>query len=148
MRTPQKAVEIAKHFEGLYLKPYICPAGYPTVGYGHLLKSISYPTITKEEAERLLRDDLSIATDGAIRMCPVLLLEHEDRLAALADFCFNLGVGRLQTSTLRRRINQGNWSEAIYELKRWVNGGGRKLQGLVLRREAEARLIQGVVNGQ
>lgn len=142
MQTPQKAVEIAKHFEGLYLKPYICPAGFPTIGYGHLLKSINHPTITKEEAERLLSDDLLIATHGAIRMCPVLLIEPTERLAALADFCFNLGVGRLQTSTLRLRINQGNWDEAIYELKRWVNGGGRKLQGLVLRREAEALLIK------
>lgn len=141
MQTPKEAVELAKHFEGLYLKPYICPAGFPTVGYGHLLKSINYPTITKEEAERLLEDDLLIATNGAIRMCPVLLVEPTEKLAALADFCFNLGVGRLQASTLRRRINQGNWDEAIYELKRWVNGGGRKLQGLVLRREAEAMLI-------
>jgi len=141
MQTPKEAVELAKQFEGLYLKPYICPAGYPTIGYGHLLKSLEHPSITKEEAETLLSLDMQTATNGALRMCPVLLLEPTDRLAALADFCFNLGVGRLQTSTLRRRINQGDWNEAIYELKRWVNGGGRKLQGLVLRREAEAQMI-------
>lgn len=141
MQTPKEAVELAKHFEGLYLKPYICPARYPTIGYGHLLKSLDHPSITKEEAEALLSLDMQTATNGALRMCPVLLLEPTDRLAALADFCFNLGVGRLQTSTLRRRINQGDWNEAIYELKRWVNGGGRKLQGLVLRRDAEAQMI-------
>lgn len=141
MQTPQEAVDLAKQFEGLYLNPYICPAGFPTVGYGHLIPSLEHPAITKEEAEALLSSDMQTATSGAIRMCPVLLLEPTGRLAALADFCFNLGVGRLQASTLRRRINQGDWNEVIYELKRWVNGGGRKLQGLVLRREAEAQMI-------
>lgn len=63
------------------------------------------------------------------------------RLAAITDFTFNLGAGRLQTSTLRRRINERNWEEAGDELLRWTRGGGRVLPGLVRRREAERALL-------
>jgi GH24 family phage-related lysozyme (muramidase) len=64
-----------------------------------------------------------------------------DRLAAIVDFSFNLGAGRLQTSTLRRRINQRDWAAAGQELRRWVYGGGKVLPGLVTRREAEVTLL-------
>ncbi len=77
-----------------------------------------------------------------MRYCPVLATESEGRLAAIVDFTFNLGAGRLQTSTLRRRINQRDWASAAPELRRWVYGGGKLLPGLVLRREAEALLLQ------
>jgi len=76
------------------------------------------------------------------RFCPVLAAEPEGRLAAIVDFTFNLGAGRLQTSTLRRRINQRDWAAAANELGRWVYGGGKVLPGLVTRRAAEVRLIQ------
>ena len=75
---------------------------------------------------------------AALRYCPVLATEPEARLAALVDFTFNLGAGRLQTSTLRRRVNQRDWIAAGQELRRWVYGGGKVLPGLVARREAEA----------
>jgi lysozyme len=71
----------------------------------------------------------------------VLATEPDGRLAAIVDFTFNLGAGRLQTSTLRRRVNQSDWAEAGRELVRWVYGGGRMLPGLVVRREAERRLL-------
>ena len=73
-----------------------------------------------------------------VRYCPVLATEPEGRLAAIVDFTFNLGAGRLQTSTLRRRVNQRDWASAATELRRWVYGGGKVLPGLVTRREAEA----------
>ena len=76
-----------------------------------------------------------------LRYCPVLATEPEGRLAAIVDFTFNLGGGRLQTSTLRRRVNQRDWAAAAMELRRWVYGGGRVLPGLVARREAEVPLI-------
>ncbi len=79
--------------------------------------------------------------NATLRYCPVLAAEPEGRLAAIVDFTFNLGAGRLQTSTLRRRINQQDWSSAALELRRWVYGGGRVLPGLVLRREAEIQLL-------
>jgi lysozyme len=70
-----------------------------------------------------------------------LATEPEGRLAAIVDFTFNLGAGRLQTSTLRRRINQRDWAAAASELRRWVYGGGMVLPGLKTRRAAEIDLL-------
>ena len=120
--------------------PYVCPAGYWTIGYGHLCDP-KHPPITEGEAEAYLAQDLKVALAATLRYCPVLAAESEGRLIAITDFAFNLGAGRLQTSTLRRRVNQRDWSAAAAELRRWVYGGGRVLPGLVARREAEARLL-------
>jgi len=76
-----------------------------------------------------------------LRYCPVLANEHQGRLAAIVDFTLNLGAGRLQTSTLRTRIQQCDWTSAAWELRRWVFGGGKALPGLVTRREAEVALL-------
>jgi lysozyme len=119
--------------------PYVCPAGYWTIGYGHLCDP-KHPPITKAEAEVYQRD-LQTAMAATPRYCPVLATEPEERLAAVVDFTFNLGAGRLQTSTLRRRINQRDWIAAATELRRWVYGGGKVLPGLVTRREAEVGLL-------
>jgi lysozyme len=93
------------------------------------------------EAEVYLAGDLVTALRATLRYCPVLATEPENRLAAIVDFTFNLGAGRLQTSTLRRRINQLDWSAAASELRRWVRGGGRVLPGLVVRRQVESQLL-------
>ena len=148
--VPHAAVELAKRFEGFHrvprndplrrAHPYICPAGFWTVGYGHLCKP-DHPPITEAEAEFYLAQDLMTALTATLRYCPVLATESESRLAAIVDFTFNLGAGRLQTSTLRRRINQREWSCAAQELRRWVYGGGRILPGLVARRDGEIRLL-------
>jgi len=144
--VPQAAVDLAKRFEGFCrvpkndparAYPYVCPAGYHTIGYGHLCKP-DHPPITVAEAEVYLAEDLVTALTATLRYCPVLATESESRLAAIVDFTFNLGAGRLQTSTLRRRINQRDWANAGQELRRWVYGGGKVLPGLVKRREAEA----------
>lgn len=145
--VPQAAVELVKRFEGFHrvpkndplrrAHPYICPAGFWTVGFGHLCKPDHQP-ITEAEAEVYLAQDLMTALTATLRYCPVLATESESRLAAIVDFTFNLGAGRLQTSTLRRRINQRDWANAGQELRRWVYGGGKVLPGLVKRREAEA----------
>lgn len=144
---PKTAIALAKQFEGFERQvkrgtqiaaiPYICPAGFWTIGYGHLCAP-DRPPITAVEAEIYLAQDLSKALNATLRYCPVLATELEGRLAAIVDFTFNLGAGRLQTSTLRRRINQRDWSNATRELRRWVYGGGKVLPGLVARREAEA----------
>lgn len=146
--VPQAAIELSKRFEVFHrvpradparAHPYICPAGYWTIGYGHLCDP-KHPPITEAQAESYLANDLMTALTGALRYCAVLASEHEDRLAAIVDFTFNLGAGRLQTSTLRRRINQRDWVEAIQELRRWVHGGGKLLPGIVARRDAESKL--------
>ena len=84
---------------------------------------------------------MRVALNATLRFCPVLAMEPTGLLGAIVDFTFNLGTGRLQTSTLRRRINQRDWAGVAFELRRWVYGGGRVLPGLVARREAECRLI-------
>lgn len=82
-----------------------------------------------------------MALAATLRYCPVLATEPEGRLAAIVDFTFNLGAGRLQTSTLRRRVNQRDWEAVATELRRWIYGGGKVLPGLVMRREAEVALL-------
>ncbi len=149
IEVPEQAVELAKRFEGFHrvpkhdpsrAYPYRCPAGYWTIGWGHLC-SAEHPPITRADGEALLLDDLREATAAALRLCPVLWLEPAQRLAAVVDFVFNLGPGRLQTSTLRRRINERDWREAARELRRWVYAGGRVLPGLRARRETAAALL-------
>ena len=149
-QIPQAAIALAKRFEGFERRvkrgieitavPYICPAGFWTIGYGHLCDP-THPPITEAEAEAYLARDLQKAVAATLRYCPVLATEPGGRLAAIVDFTFNLGAGRLQTSTLRRRINQRDWTSAASELRRRVYGGGKVLPGLVARREAEAALI-------
>ncbi len=147
--VPQAAIDLAKRFEGFHrvpkhdpgrAHPYICPAGYWTIGYGRLCDPL-HPPISELQAEAYLAQDLMSAMVATFRYCPVLAPEPESRLAAIIDFTFNLGAGRLQTSTLRRRVNQRNWLGAASELRRWVYGGGKVLPGLVARRDAEARLL-------
>lgn len=147
-RVPPQAIALATRYEGLHrqlpdgrIGMYICPAGFPTVGYGHLCPADQAP-VTREQCETWLAEDLAQATQQALTLCPVLLQESDARLAAIVDFVFNLGATRLRASTLRRRVNAGQWGEAAYELQRWVHGGGKVLHGLVLRRRAAARLLE------
>lgn len=151
--VPDAAVLLAVKFEGLHkvkqdglIYPYRCPAGIPTIGYGNTRYMDGRPVrmgdapITKAQAETMLMHELEACTSAALRMCPVLM--HKTyKLAAITDFVFNLGAGRLQASTLRRRINERNWKDAAREIRRWNKAGGRVLAGLVARREAEAQLI-------
>ena len=149
IEVPQAAIDLAKRFEGFCrvpksdpdrAYPYVCPAGFWTIGYGHLCDDKHLP-ITMEEGEAYLAADMAVALSATLRNCPVLATEPEGRLAAIVDFTFNLGAGRLQTSTLRRRINQLDWTGAALELRKWVHGGGRVLPGLVARRQAEIALL-------
>lgn len=152
MLVPEQAVTLAKGFEGLHkvvsrqpeitVVPYVCPAGYWTIGYGHLCDR-EHPPVTEAQAGDYLADDLRIGLAAALKYCPVLALGPECRLAAIVDFAFNCGAGALQTSTLRRRVNERDWPEAGRQILRWVHGGGRVLPGLVRRRQAERELLLG-----
>ena len=138
-------VALCQRFEGVYLRPYLCPAGVPTVGVGSTLYedgtqvALADPPITRERAFVLLRTTL--ARDylpAVLHLCPGI--DTPERLAALTDFAYNCGVGALRASNLRRRVNAGDWDAVPAELAKWVKGGGRVLAGLVRRREAEAEL--------
>lgn len=140
------AVLLARRFEGTYLRPYLCPAGVPTIGIGATFYedgthvTLLDPPITKERAELLLVMMIqNIYLPAVLRLCPGIDCPY--RLAAIIDFAFNLGASNLKQSTLRRRINANDWAAVPVELRKWVRGGGRVLKGLVLRREAEIGLI-------
>jgi lysozyme len=142
------AAALARRFEGCYLRPYLCPAGVPTIGYGATYYldgkwvTLSDPPITRATAEVMLLDMVRrIYLPAVLKLCPGV--DTPERLAALIDFAFNLGAGNLHVSTLRKRVNAGRWADVPVELRKWNRGGGKVLHGLVLRREAEVALISG-----
>jgi len=140
MSMLEMAKGLARRFEGLRLVRYLCPAGYPTIGYGHRCAGDQEP-IDEVRAEALLDADILASHDQAVRDCQPLAEADVGKRAAVADWVFNLGSGRWRSSTFRRRVMDGDWEEASKECRRWVHGGGRKLPGLVIRREAEVGLM-------
>jgi lysozyme len=142
------AAALARRFEGLHLKPYLCPAGVATIGYGATFYEDGTPVrltdqaITKARSEALLLWMIrSVYMPSVIKLCPGIGLQPAGHIAAVIDFTFNLGVGRLKGSTLRKRINANEWGAVPTELRKWTRGGGKVLKGLVIRREAEIALI-------
>lgn len=140
--TSQQGIDLIKAFEGFSASVYQCPAGYPTIGYGHLVKGneVFDRPISRSQADTLLRDDVRFAEHAVSRWIRVALTQGQ--FDSLVSFTFNLGSGALQRSTLRRVINRGHHHEVPRQLKRWVWSGGHKLKGLVRRRHAEALLYQ------
>lgn len=141
----QDAIDLVKHFEGLYLKAYLCPAGVPSIGYGHTSGVSLGQTITEDQANAFLAADLTTAAAGVDRLVKVAI--NPQQRGALASFAFNLGVGNLEGSTLLKKVNAKDFAGAAGEFGKWVYAteDGRKvvLQGLVKRRAAEAALFQG-----
>lgn len=147
------AISLCKVFEGFYAKPYLCPANVWTIGYGttyyesgRMVTQLD-PPISEERAEQLLLWELTKVSGSAVaRLCPELFADAVSskdwrRFNAIVDFTYNLGSGRLQTSTLRKRLLARDWEGAKQELVKWNRGGGRVLPGLVRRRQAEAALL-------
>jgi lysozyme len=135
-------LELITRFESFSPVIYICPAGYPTIGYGHLITEASKAQfldgVDENEALALLRQDVAIAERAVLRLITVLLMDGQ--FDALVSFTFNLGSGALQRSTLRRKVNREEHDDVPAELMKWVWAGGQKLKGLVRRRAAEAML--------
>lgn len=141
------AAALARRFEGLFLKPYLCPALVPSIGYGATYYldgrkvKLSDPPITKQTAEVMLLHTIRyVYLPVVLKLCPGL--DTPERLAALIDFTFNLGAGNLKASTLRRRVNEQDWPAACVQMRRWIRGGGKVLRGLQLRREADCELLR------
>lgn len=130
---------LIKRFEGCKLMPYICPAGVWTCGFGSTGPDVVPGKVwTMDYAEKRLLLDAAKFARATVLLCPGI---SGDSLSAIADFAYNLGVGRLKASTLRRKLNARDWDGAGHELRKWVNGGGRKLPGLVARREVERAIL-------
>ena len=141
------ATALCKQFEGFRGKPYLCPAGIPTIGYGSTYYSdgkkvtLNDLPISEPEAAQLLLHELQYTyLPGVLRNCPILLTD-EKKCNAIVDFAYNLGTGRLQTSTLKRKINEQDWDASKEQLLLWNKGGGRVLPGLDKRRKAECQLL-------
>ena len=135
-------LDLICRFEGFSPVIYICPAGYPTIGYGHLVtetnKEQFLEGVNEDEALDLLRQDVAVAERAVLRLINVPLTQGQ--FDALVSFTFNLGAGALQRSTLRRKVNREEHDDVPAELMKWVWAGGRKLKGLVKRRKAEILL--------
>jgi lysozyme len=144
MESVDIATPLVKHFEGLYLTTYSCPAGVLTIGYGctgpHVVDGMH---ITEAEADALLDADLTDARNDVLRACTESLTHTEE--AALISFVFNLGGPALRSSTLLKKLNSGDKAGAGLEFLKWdkatVNGKKVALRGLTLRRQAESRLF-------
>lgn len=141
------AAELVKTFEGFRDKPYLCPAGIPTIGYGSThykdgtAVTLADKPITKEQAHELMMHTLETQfLPGVLKLCPKLI-QNTKALNAVVDFCYNLGLGRLRGSTLLAALQAEDWGAAKAQLKLWIHGGGKVLPGLVARREAEAALL-------
>lgn len=131
-------LNLIKRFEGFSSTVYVCPAGYPTIGYGHLVREgEQFTSISTSEAEDLLIKDVAFAERAVLRLVDAPLADGQ--FDALVSFTFNLGSGAFQRSTLRRKVNRQAHSEVPGQLMRWVWAGGRRLKGLTLRRAAESK---------
>ena len=156
MEIPPVAIELVKKWEGLHKKgsdgliyPYLCPARVWTIGFGSTRdfdgKPITKdtPPKTVDECQALMELELRKCVIQALRHSPVLA-NNEEALGAIASFIFNLGAGSYYRSTLRRKINEANWEQAQQEIKKWVWAGGRRLPGLIARRNEEASFLNAV----
>ena len=142
MKTSEKGAYLIKKHEGLILKAYLCPANVPTIGYGHtstVTKDdvMNKKTITSAEADALLRKDI-LVSELAVKTNVKSAL-NQNQYDALVSFVFNLGEGNLRKSTLLKKVNANPSDPTIRdEFNKWVNGGGKRLPGLVKRRSEEA----------
>lgn len=157
MKVSDSAVEVIKHHEGKRNKPYSCPALLWTIGYGHVLypeqaklkleERNAYPLRPEHDKiwsdggiDAILRSDLTRFESGVLRLCPSAI-NSQAHFDALVSFSFNVGLGSLQSSTLRMKYNRGEYEAAADEFLKWNKGGGRILPGLTLRRLAEQALF-------
>jgi len=144
MNVNKQGIQLVKSFEGCFLNAYLCPAKVWTIGYG----STKYPNgksvkqgdkITQQESETLLSDTLDEFSKGVSKLIKVEL--NDNQFSALVSFAFNLGIGALSKSTLLKKVNANPNDKTIeQEFMKWVNAGGKKLNGLVRRRTAESKL--------
>lgn len=141
MRTSQRGLSLIKSFEGLRLQAYQDSVGVWTIGYGATRGVKAGMKISKEQAERMLLNDVQRFEPEVQRLITVPLSQNQ--WDALMSFTYNLGAANLESSTLRRLLNAGNYASAAQQFPRWNKAGGQVLAGLVRRRAAERDLFLG-----
>ena len=146
MRVSDEGIKLIKHFEGIHKKPYICPAGYWTVGVGHLIsRNAKLPsswnrTFSSGEIDDLLRADLQRFELGVLRLLRPMQ-PTQSVFDSVVSFSFNLGLGTFQRSSVRSALIRGDKKRAGEVLLKYCRAGGKILPGLVRRREAEYALL-------
>ncbi|WP_299312672.1 lysozyme [uncultured Halomonas sp.] len=147
--TPEKVsrrgLDLLHHFEGFREEAYLCPAGVWTIGYGNTKWPDGRPVrkgdrVTREEGEELFRTILRTFERGVLDAVEVELTQGQ--FDALVSFSYNVGLGALRSSTLLRLLNSGDYEGAADQFLRWNKAGGRVLNGLTRRREAERKLFK------
>jgi lysozyme len=148
VNVSKAAIALIKHHEGVRSRPYRCPANLWTVGVGHLIgdgKSLPDSwnrTFSEAEIDGILKSDLRRFELGVHKMLPnVPLRQHE--FDALVSFCFNLGLGCFQRSTIRQALLRGDKTQAMESLVKYCRAGGKILRGLQIRRLDERALFEG-----
>ena len=148
MKVSKRGIELIKHFEGVRSRPYRCAANLYTVGVGHLIGDGKHlpdswnRTFSQEEIDGILKSDLRRFELGVHKMLPnVPLRQHE--FDAIISFCFNLGLGCFQRSTLRQALLRGDKKAAMESLVKYCRAGGKILRGLQIRRLDEKALFEG-----
>lgn len=143
--TDHEFIRLVKRYEGYSEVPYICPAGYLTIGYGHLWKGSKDTVITREYATQLFLGDFQNAIDDVERVTGNILADEPYyRTLALASFVFNLGIMNFRNSTLLRKVKVKDWQGAYNEFLKWDKATNPKtkkkepLLGLTRRRKTEA----------
>ena len=149
MKASSACIALVKSSEGFRARPYQCSAGVWTIGYGSTryedgtAVKQSDPAISEERAGQMLLATLGTEYEAAVNRYVTAPLQ-QNQFDALVDFCYNAGAQNLRTSTLLRRVNEGAFELAAEAFGRWVHAGGKRLPGLVARREAERRLWLGI----
>ena len=141
MKISIEGIALIKKFEGCRLESYKCAAGVPTIGYGSTKGIEMGMTITQEDAEQLLLKDIAEFEEFVLEASEMPLSQHQ--FDALVSWTFNLGGGNLNSSTMLKVLNTGDYENVPTQIKRWNKAGGKVLEGLIRRREAEALLFEG-----
>lgn len=148
MTASEECAALVRRFEGFERRPYACPAGYRTIGYGHrILPHEMFPAegITEAQALDLLRADLETAA-RCVRECVRAPLTQR-QFDALCSFVYNIGCARFRASTMLRLLNQNDHALAAREFSRWTYALGQKLAGLEKRRAAERAMFEADLEG-
>ena len=139
MQIGQEGLNLIKHFEGCELQAYKCPAGVWTIGYGHIKGVSEGMTITQDEAEQMLIDEMAEYEGYVNKLVTVEL--NQNQFDAMVSWVYNLGGGNLSASTLLKVLNAGDYAGVPAQMMRWNKAGGKVLEGLTRRRQAEADLF-------
>jgi len=140
MKISQEGLSLIKRFEGCRLKSYKCSANVLTIGYGHTSGVKETDTITQDEADKLLQEDVEQFEKYVDDNVTVEL--GQSQFDSLVAWTFNLGVGNLRESTMLKKLNNEDYKSVPSEMKRWNKAGGKTLDGLIRRREAESLLFE------